>query len=69
MAEIIWRFPMRCPKCEAEEGRAWRVDSKTSAEVIVRLRCAACAHEWTVERQTPLLVPQPPGKMPPENQA
>jgi cytochrome c-type biogenesis protein CcmH/NrfF len=69
MAEINWRFPMRCPKCQADDGRAWRVESKTAAEVTVRLRCGKCAHEWEAERQTPLLIPPPPGKMPPENQA
>jgi hypothetical protein len=69
MAEIIWRFPMRCPKCETTDGRPYRVESKSSAEVSVMLRCATCAHEWTEHRQTPLLVPPPPARMPPEDQA
>jgi hypothetical protein len=69
MAEIIWRFPMRCPKCAAEDGRPCRVESKTAAEVMVSLRCGTCAHEWTEHRQTPLLIPKPPTRLPPEDQA
>ena len=69
MAELTWRYPMRCPKCEAIDGRAWSVESKSSYEVTVRLRCGKCAHEWAAERRTPLLVSPPPGKLPPENQA
>jgi hypothetical protein len=69
MAEIIWRFPMQCPKCAALEGRPRRVESKTAAEVTVILSCATCAHEWTEHRQTPLLTPTPPARLPPEDQA
>jgi hypothetical protein len=69
MAEIIWRFPMRCPECEAADGRPCRVESKTAAEVTVVLRCASCAHEWAERRATPLLTPKPPGRLPTEDQA
>ena len=69
MAEIIWRFPMRCPKCQAQDGRPCRVESKTAAEVTVVLRCGTCAHEWTEHRATPLLTPQSSVRIPPEDQA
>lgn len=69
MAEITWHFPMRCPECDETDGRPCRVESKTAAEVTVHLRCGTCAHEWTMHRDTPLLTPKPPSRMPPENQA
>lgn len=69
MAEIIWRFPMQCPHCKADDGRPVRVESKTAAEVTVHLRCGICAHEWTEHRATPLLTPQMPARMPPKDQA
>lgn len=69
MAEIIWRFPMRCPKCETADGRPCRVESKTAAEVRVFLRCGTCAHEWTEHRETPLLVTPPANRLTPEDQA
>ena len=69
MAEITWTFPMRCPKCETTDGRPCRVESKTAVEVMVFLRCGTCAHEWAERRETPLLLPKPPARMPPEDQA
>lgn len=69
MAEIIWHFPMRCPQCAADDGRPVRVESKTAAEVTVYLRCGTCTHEWTEHRQTPLLTPTTPARLPPEDQA
>ena len=69
MAEIIWRFPMQCPKCAAQDGRPRRVESKTAAEVTVFLVCGTCEHEWTEHRQTPLLAPNAPLRIPPEDQA
>ena len=68
MAEIIWRFPMRCPKCDMTDARPCRVESKTAAEVTVILRCGTCGHEWTEHRETPLWMPQSPNRMP-EDQA
>ena len=69
MAEIIWSFPMRCPKCQAKDGRPCRVESKTAAEVTVVLRCGRCAHEWTEHRATPPFPINPPARIPPEDQA
>jgi hypothetical protein len=69
MAEIIWRFPMRCPKCANTAGRPCRVESRIAAEVTVSLRCGTCGHEWTEHRETPLFTPNPPIGLPPEDQA
>ena len=69
MAEITWRFPMRCPECQEHAVRPSRVESRTATEVIVSLRCDACGHAWQAGRETPLLTPKPPPRMPPEDQA
>jgi hypothetical protein len=69
MAEITWHLPLRCPKCETADGHPCRVESKTAAAVSVLLRCGTCAHEWIEHRETPLLMPTPPSRLPPEEQA
>ncbi len=50
-----WHLPLRCPHCEAEGGHPFSVQSKSAKEVIVRVRCGACRHEWVLERETPTL--------------
>ena len=52
-----WRSPMPCPECHVAGGRPRSVESKTSAEVVVSIRCAACGHEWRAERPTPYVIP------------
>jgi hypothetical protein len=69
MNETFWRSPMTCPKCQAQGGRPFGVESKTAAKLLVLLRCDACGHEWTAERDTPLLTPPPAPKRPPEDSA
>jgi predicted Zn finger-like uncharacterized protein len=59
MAPNEWHLPMQCPECETDRGLPFRVQSKTSGEMLVSLRCAQCAHEWTVHRRTPLFAPKP----------
>ncbi len=53
MTEPDWHAPVRCPSCSADEGRPRSATSKTAVEVVVTMRCGACAHTWTVERETP----------------
>jgi hypothetical protein len=60
MSETLWRSSMPCPKCQADGGRPWAVESRTTVKVIVLLRCGACDHHWTMERDTPLLTPRAP---------
>jgi transposase-like protein len=55
MTPADWHVPLRCPHCEAEGGHPFCVQSKSAREVIVRVRCSACAHEWVLERETPTL--------------
>jgi hypothetical protein len=45
------------------------VESKSTARVIVFLRCKDCGHEWSTERETPWLIPQPDPRTPPEEPA
>jgi hypothetical protein len=52
-APIDWHSPLSCPRCETESGHPFYVQSKGSKEVVVRVRCGACAHEWLIERETP----------------
>jgi len=60
---------MPCPKCFQESGRVCRVESKTSVLVVVSLRCSDCEHEWTVQRETPLVLPIADPRIPPEEPA
>ena len=53
-----WHFPLRCTRCSAEAGHPFSVQSKCAKEVIVSVRCGACAHEWVLERATPTLAPE-----------
>lgn len=70
MSETMWRSPLPCPKCFANDGgRPCRVESKTSAQVIVVLRCRECGHEWSTHRDTPWLIPPPDNRTPPEDPA
>ena len=58
LTENDWRqFPMPCPQCAGASGVPVSVQSKTTAEVIVNLRCRQCAHEWSIYRATPTLRP------------
>ena len=59
MAPTEWRLPMHCPECRTERGLPFRVQSKSSGEVLVSLRCAHSTHEWIVRRTTPLFAPKP----------
>jgi hypothetical protein len=69
MADTLWRFPMACPECHAEGGRPYRVESKTTLQVIVGLRCCECGHEWSANRDTPWLIPMPDKRTTPEEPA
>lgn len=57
MTPTDWHYPMKCPGCKADAGRPFSVQSKSSTEVIVHVRCSACSHQWTLERDTPNLAP------------
>ena len=57
MTAIDFHSPLRCPRCDAEAGHPFSVQSRSPTEVIVTLRCDACKHEWTLERETPTLAP------------
>jgi hypothetical protein len=48
-----WHSPLKCPRCEAETGHPFSVESKSSQEVTVSVRCGACAHQWELVRETP----------------
>ena len=52
-----WRLPLRCPRCNAEGGHPFSVQSTTSNEVIVTVRCEICQHEWQLQRDTPTVAP------------
>lgn len=67
MAPIDWHSPLRCPRCEAEAGHPFNVQTKSPEEVLVTVRCAACAHEWKLERETPALAPTPERWLPPDD--
>ena len=55
MTPTDWHSPLRCPHCQADAGHPCSVHSHSTDEVIVRVRCRACAHEWQLERETPSL--------------
>lgn len=55
MKPTDWQSPLRCPQCDAEAGHPFRVDSHSASELIVTVRCGACAHEWKLEREAPTL--------------
>jgi predicted Zn-ribbon and HTH transcriptional regulator len=59
MSPHDWQLPVRCPRCESESGAPFKVQSKTSGEVTVALRCSRCDHEWSIRRATPLFVIKP----------
>ena len=58
MTPADWHFPLRCTHCAAEAGHAFSVQTKSSTEVIVSVRCGACSHVWILKRETPALGPQ-----------
>ncbi len=53
-----WHLPLRCPHCDAEGGHPFSVQSNSSNEVIVTVRCDQCKREWKLERETPMLAPR-----------
>jgi hypothetical protein len=56
LTENDWQnFPMKCPDCAHASGVPISVQSKTSAEVIVTMKCRECEHQWSIERPTPML--------------
>jgi hypothetical protein len=59
MSDIDWRVAQQCPNCSAAAGRPFHVQSVTSDEILVSLRCGSCAHQWTIERVTPVLIVWP----------
>ena len=69
MTPIDWHSPLRCPHCDAEAGHPFSVQANTSHEVIVTVRCAACKHEWKLERKTPTLAPRRDQSQLPEDAA
>ena len=59
LTENDWRqFPMLCPQCAHASGVPVSVQSKSSDEVIVTIRCRECKHEWAIHRATPMLRPK-----------
>lgn len=57
MNSTNWRSPLRCPHCRTDAGHPFSVQSNSSNEVIVNVRCETCAHEWKLERETPSFAP------------
>ena len=57
-APVDWHSPLRCPLCRADAGHPFSVQSKSAREIVVAIRCRGCAHEWTLERETPTLAPK-----------
>ena len=53
-----WHSPLRCPHCQSDAGHPFSVQSNSSNEVTVNVRCETCTHEWTLERETPSLSPK-----------
>jgi hypothetical protein len=47
-----WRFPMICPQCESPAGRPLAVQIE-NRELVLRLHCVSCAHEWAVSAPAP----------------
>lgn len=55
MTSNDWRqLPLPCEKCAAVSAMPLIVTSKTADVVVVKMRCAQCGHEWSIERATPL---------------
>jgi hypothetical protein len=69
VTDSAWRGPQPCPKCLQSAGRAWRVESRQTDQVVVVLRCGDCGHEWTTERSTPLLADSNDPSAPPDDPA
>jgi hypothetical protein len=57
-APIDWHSPLRCPRCKADAGHPFSVQSKSVSEIVVAVRCKECANEWKLERETPTLAPK-----------
>ena len=53
MADTHWPAAFPCPECHKPSGRALNVASHTPGKILVALRCRDCAHQWSVERDTP----------------
>lgn len=45
-------FSLKCPQC-GTTGAPVRVESQTQAVIVLSIKCAACAREWTVEGDLP----------------
>jgi transposase-like protein len=58
MTPTNWHSPLRCPHCQSDAGHPFSVQSNSSNQVIVKVRCDLCMHEWTLERETPTLAPK-----------
>jgi Transcription factor S-II (TFIIS) len=64
-----WRLPLRCPRCDAEGGHPFSVQSNSASEVVVTVRCDSCENEWQLERETPTLAPPRDRGITPEDTA
>ena len=78
MANTHWPAAFECPQCSRKSGRALKLASQTAGKILVSLRCRDCAHEWSIEGDTPTFAIRrqrdrrrqprdtvsPPGKLP-----
>ncbi len=59
MSDNHWPAAFSCPQCLRKSGRAFNVASQTPGKILVSVRCRDCAHEWSVERDTPTFAIRP----------
>ena len=59
MEDNHWPAAFPCPECLQISGRAFKLASETPGKIQVSLRCRSCAHEWSLERETPTFAVRP----------
>ena len=53
MTNSHWPAAFTCPQCHQEAGRAFKLASPRAGTISASVRCRECAHEWTLDRDTP----------------
>lgn len=49
-----WKFPMDCPACKSVAGNPYGARTEPE-ELVIKLRCGDCRHEWTMSAPAPLI--------------